>query len=75
MCGGNLDVHLEKAWNTIKYVVIALKKGSRGCLESFTTDRLLISIATILDGESYGENNIKVATKAASKVKDHLLQR
>ena len=69
MHGGNLDDALEKACNTIKHVLIALEKSLKGHLESFTTDPLLTSIATLLDSKSYGANNINV--KPASKIKDH----
>ena len=71
MHGGNLDDALEKACNTIKHVLIALEKSLKGHLESFTTDPLLTSIATLLDSKSYGTNDIKVVEKAASKIKDH----
>ena len=71
MCGGNLDGALEKACNTIKHVLIFLEKSLKGCLESFTTDPSLTSIATLLDSKSYGTNNIKVVVKVASKIKDH----
>ena len=64
---GSLDGALGKAWNTIKHVLIPLEKSLKDCLESFT---LLISIATLLDGKSYGINNIKAVIKAVSKVKD-----
>ena len=71
MHGGNLDGALEKACNTVKHVLIALEKSLKGHLESFTTDPLPTSIATLLDSKSYGANNIKVVKKAASKIKDH----
>ena len=71
MRGGNLDGALEKACNTIKHVLITLEKSLKGHLQSFTTDPLLTSIATLLDSKSYGANNIKVVIKAASKIKDH----
>ena len=71
MRGGNLDGALEKACNTIKHVLIASEKSLKGRLESFTTDPLLTSIATLLDSRSYGANDIKVVVKAASKIKDH----
>ena len=71
MHGGNVDDALEKACNTIMHVLIALEKSLKGPLESFTTDPLLTSIAALLDSKSYGTNNIKVAIKAASKIKDH----
>ena len=71
MCGGNLDGALEKACNTIKHVLIVLEKSLKGRLESFTTNPLVTSIATLFDSKSYGANNIKVVLKAASKIKDH----
>ena len=71
MHGGNLDGALEKAYNTIKHVLIVLEKSLKGCLESFTTDPLLTSIATLLDSKSCGANNIKIVKKAASKIEDH----
>ena len=71
MRGGNLDGALEKACNTIKHVLIALEKSLKGHLESFTTDPLLTSIATLLDSKSYGANDMKLVVKAASKIRDH----
>ena len=64
MRGGNLDGALEKACNTIKHVLIAFEKSLKGRLESFTTDPLLTSIATLLDSKSYGANDIKGVIKA-----------
>ena len=68
---GNLDGALEKACNTIKHALIALEKSLKDRLETFTTDTLLTSIATLLDSKSYGTKGIKVVVKAASKIKDH----
>ena len=60
-----------KTFNTIKYALIDLKKNLKGLLESFITDLLLTSIATLLDSKCYGTNNNKVSVKAASKIKDY----
>ena len=46
-------------------------KSLKGCLESFTTDPWLTSIASLLNSKSFGANDIKVVVKAASKIKDH----
>ena len=51
-----MDDALEKACNTI---------------ESFTTNPLPTSIATLLDSKSYGTNDIKAVIKNTSKMKDH----
>ena len=60
---GNFDGALKKACKTIKHVLIALGKSLKGCPESFTTDPLVTSIATLHDSKSYDTNNIKVVAK------------
>ena len=72
MCAGNLDGALEKACNTIKHVLVALRKSLKGCLESFATDPLLTSIATLLDSKSSVytgfDNYHKIAVSTPAKI-------